>query len=69
MQNTEKNTVSPVQTENEQINKEFFIANFKKLYIKKPIDEILNDFANCHLELGYLEDKLNSYLRKEVSNG
>ena len=69
MRNNEKNTASPVQTENEQINKAFFIANFKNLYLKKPIDEILNDFANCSLELGSLEDKLNSFLRKEVSNG
>ncbi len=69
MLNNEKNTVSPVQTENEQINKTLFVANFKKLYLKMPIDEILNDFANCYLELGNLEDKLNYFLRKEVSNG
>lgn len=69
MQNQKKNTVSPVQTENEQINKAFFIANFKNLYLKMPIDEILNDFANCYLELGNLEDKLNSFSGKEVSNG
>ena len=69
MTSKDKKIQSPVQTENEQINKTLFVANFKKLYLKMPIDEILNDFANCYLELGNLEDKLNSFSGKEVSNG
>lgn len=67
---------SPVQTKNEQIDKVPFIKAFKKIYLQKPIEEILNDFANCYLECSDLEalvfdleEKLKTYSRKEVSNG
>lgn len=71
MASKEEITQSPVQTKNEQIGKVPFIKAFKKLYLQKPIEEILNDFANCYLECSDLEalvfdleEKLKTYSRK-----
>ena len=75
MQNTEKITASPVQTKNEQTSKAVFIQNFKKLYSSQSLETILNDFADCYLEVSKFEslelernDILNLLIRKEIYN-
>jgi hypothetical protein len=55
MTKQEKITQSPVQTENEQISKAVFIQNFKKLYSSQSLETILNDFAECYLEVSKFE--------------
>jgi len=52
-----------------------FIENFKKLYSQQSIETILNDFANCYLEVSELEsillereEKIDILIRKEALN-
>lgn len=52
-----------------------FIQNFKKLYLNQSIETILNDFANCYLEVSKYEsleldrkEILNLLIREEVYN-
>lgn len=52
-----------------------FIENFKKLYSQQSIETILNDFANCYLEVSKYEsleldreESLNLLITKEVYN-
>lgn len=52
-----------------------FIENFKKLYLNQSIETILNDFANCYLEVSKYEsleldrkEILNLLIREEVYN-
>ena len=75
MTKQEKITQSPVQTKNEQISKAVFIQNFKKLYSQQSLETILNDFADCYLEVSKFESLelereylLNLLIRKEVYN-
>jgi hypothetical protein len=75
MLNDEKITQSPVQTKNEQTSKAVFIQNFKKLYLSQSLEIILNDFAECYLEVSKFEslelernDILNLLIRKEAGN-
>lgn len=67
MLNKEKITQSPVQTKNEQTGNSVFIEHFKKLYLKQPIETILQHFADCHIRLAELEQL--EIDRKEVING
>lgn len=67
MLNKEKITQSPVQTKNEQTSNSVFIEHFKKLYLKQPIETILQHFADCHIRLSELEQL--EIDRKEVING
>lgn len=68
-----KENQSPVQTKNEQtIN---FEKTFKEIYIKQPIEVILNHFLQCHLDLSESlialykrEEQLEKLTRKEVYN-
>jgi hypothetical protein len=52
-----------------------FIENFKKLYSQQSIETILNDFADCYLEVSKYEsleldreELLNLLITKEVYN-
>lgn len=67
MQNEKKSQVSPVPTINEQTSNSVFIEHFKKLYLKQPIETILQHFADCHIRLAELEQL--EIDRKEVING
>jgi len=73
MLNTEKKTVSPVQTKNEQRISSVFMENFKKLYLQQPLETILEHFAECHIRLCELEqleidreEQLMMLIRTEV---
>lgn len=75
MQTIEKLLGSPVQTENEQTKNLDFEKLFKEIYIKQPIETILDHFLQCHRDLSqYLdeeserEEQLMMLIRKEVGN-
>jgi len=67
MQKQKEITQSQVQTKNEQTSNSVFIEHFKKLYLKQPIETILQHFADCHIRLAELEQL--EIDRKEVING
>jgi hypothetical protein len=53
---------------NNQVNRlkeKIFIEKFKIIYFKKPIELILNDFAQCHIDLGKSEAE-NIKLEDEI---
>lgn len=61
------------KTKNEQSME--FEKTFKEIYLQQPIEKILNDFLQCHLDLSkYLmeeserEEQLTILIRTEVYN-
>lgn len=61
------------QTKNEQSME--FEKTFKEIYLQQPIEKILNDFLQCHLDLSkYLmeeserEEQLTMLIRTDVYN-